>query len=82
MDEQRTCDRFVTSYDWDGKVWTLYLYAYDWEDAKARCNALGRLRLDGKFAMSLPVAPAAAPTVGLFVRAGCWLRNLFSHCSA
>ena len=71
----RPARRFVTSYFWNGSLWHVDLYAYDWDDAEARCKALGRLRLEGEYAFCIRTPQASASTAGFLVRAYCWLRN-------
>jgi hypothetical protein len=68
------CRRYVASYYHDGLWWRLDVYAYDWNDADARCKKLGA-RLDGEFVCAIPGSVKARPLVDWM----CRLRNLVSH---
>ncbi len=62
---------FACSYHHDGSEWALTLYARDFEDARARCNKLGFLRVDGELIARIPAR------IGILARFACWLRNSF-----
>lgn len=54
--------KFLARYFHDGAWWTLELYASDFDDAQAICDA-HNLQLDGQHMMTIPVM------------AGSWLPN-------
>lgn len=65
--DDRNVRRFVASYLWVGAVWSVDIYAYDWDDAQARCKVLN-VKLDGELVggTCIPVRPH-------------WLRSLISR---
>lgn len=62
---------FLCSYHHDGAEWSVTLHARDWDDARARCNKLGYLRLDGELKAVIPVK------AGWLVHLWCKLCNFF-----
>jgi hypothetical protein len=71
LDDQPT-KRYLASYFWDDAWWSVIVTAYDWQDAEARCKALGRLRLDGELVVTIPM-PVSSRFALPFIRFFNWL---------
>lgn len=74
----RATHRFAAHYFHDGARWNSEVYAYDFADAEARCNALN-MKLDGLLMATIPCGPATLPAVGLLARFACWIRNTIAR---
>jgi hypothetical protein len=72
------CRRFVASYHHDGSWWILDIYAYDWEDAEARCKKLG-VRLDGEFSCVIESSLGNRPLIDAYCRFRTFVSGLLNQ---
>ncbi len=70
----RPTHRFAARYFHDDAWWSAEVYAYDFEDAEARCKTLN-MKLDGLHVATIPCSPAAAPVIRPLASLACWIRN-------
>ena len=66
---------FTCSYRHQGREWGVYLYATDFNDAKARLSAIHFGTVDGVVDQVIP----AYPGVMSYIRFKVWLTNLFRN---
>lgn len=66
---------FICEYPFDGARWGFTITAVDHAEAQDRLRALAWASVKGEVVATIP---ASLPAAGLFVRVGCWLRNLFA----